>query len=74
MTLAPLAAEPMTVGEVVEELRRLISAGEFKQLIVSHRRLTRADEPHLGMRGLRDLDSGEHFLVEERKLYEASRK
>lgn len=59
---------------VAEPQRRIVPASEFRELIVSHRRLVRADEPAEGLRGLRDLDSGEWFLTEARKLHESRAK
>jgi hypothetical protein len=47
---------------------RLINATEFQQLMVSHRRMERVPCPQLKMRGLRDLDTGEVFLTDERRL------
>jgi len=52
---------------------RLIPAAEFRQLLVSHRRMVRADRRDERLRGLRDLDTGEVFLTDERRLIEAVR-
>ncbi len=49
---------------------RVISAGEFRKLLVSHRRMTRFDRRTERLRGLRDLDTGEVFLTDERRLLE----
>jgi hypothetical protein len=74
MTTAPLLPDNSSgVALIVEDLRRIISPAEYRELIVSHRHLVRADEPALGLRGLKDLDTGEHFLIEERKLHEPRR-
>ncbi len=47
----------------------LIDAAEYRKLAVSHRRLTRADDAAALMRGLRDIDTGEIFLIDERRLF-----
>ena len=52
---------------------RLIPAAEFRKLLVSHRRMVRADRRDEQLRGLRDLDTGEVFLTDERRLLEAMR-
>lgn len=54
-----------------EASSRLVSAAEFKQLMVSHRRMERVACGESRMRGLRDLDSGEVFLTDARRLLEA---
>lgn len=50
-----------------------VDAAEFRRLIVSCRRMERADRLAPRMRGLRDLDTGELFLTEERWLLEPAR-
>lgn len=50
-----------------------VDAAEFRKLIVSSRRMERADKLAPRMRGLRDLDTGELFLTEERWLMERAR-
>ena len=52
---------------------RLVNAREFRQLLVSHRRMVRADQRDERLRGLQDLDTGEVFLTDERRLLEISR-
>jgi hypothetical protein len=52
---------------------RLVNATEFQRLMVSHRRMERVPYPELKMRGLRDLDTGEVFLTDERRLLLARR-
>jgi hypothetical protein len=52
---------------------RLVNATEFEKLMVSHRRMERVSCPELKMRGLRDLDTGEVFLTDERRLLLARR-
>jgi len=47
---------------------RIVNPLEFRSLMVSHRRMIRADVAAERMKGLRDLDTGELFLVEERQL------
>jgi hypothetical protein len=52
---------------------RLIGAAQFRNLLVSHRRMVRADRRQEQLRGLQDLDTGEIFLTDERRLLEARR-
>jgi hypothetical protein len=52
---------------------RLIPAAEFRKLLVSHRRMVRADRRDERLRGLQDLDTGEVFLTDERRLVEGIR-
>ena len=49
----------------------VISAAEFRKLLVSHRRMVRVDRRDERLRGLQDLDTGEVFLTDERRLIEA---
>jgi hypothetical protein len=53
---------------VVDFAGRLVDAAEFRRLLVSHRRLIRADRRADRLRGLQDLDTGELFLIDERRL------
>ena len=41
--------------------------------MVSHRRMVREDKGESLVRGLRDLDTGEIFLIDERRLFDAKR-
>ena len=52
---------------------RLVSPAEFHDLLVSHRRLVRADRRPDHLKGLQDLDTGELFLIEERRLLDGRR-
>jgi hypothetical protein len=52
---------------------RMINAVEFRKLLVSHRRMVRADRREDKLRGLQDLDTGEIFLTDERRLLEGRR-
>jgi len=52
---------------------RMITPSEFRQLLVSHRRMVRADRRADKLRGLQDLDTGEVFLIDERRLFDARR-
>jgi hypothetical protein len=52
---------------------RFVTAPEFCRLMLSHRRMERLDQRDHKVRGLRDLDTGEVFLTDERRLLEASR-
>jgi len=51
----------------------MITPAEFRQLLVSHRRMVRADRRAEKLRGLQDLDTGEVFLIDERRLFDARR-
>jgi hypothetical protein len=48
----------------------LVEAAEFQELLVSHRRMVRVDRRAQRLRGLQDLDTGEVFLIDERRLLE----
>jgi hypothetical protein len=48
----------------------LVEAAEFQELLVSHRRMVRVDRRAERLRGLQDLDTGEVFLIDERRLLE----
>jgi len=66
--------EPRTALERERSsLDRLVDALAFRRLLVSHRRLVRADRKEQRLRGLRDLDTGEVFLTDERRLFEPRR-
>jgi hypothetical protein len=52
---------------------RVVPAAEFRRLLVSHRRMVRVDRRDQRLRGLQDLDTGEVFLTDERRLLEAVR-
>jgi hypothetical protein len=52
---------------------RLIPAAEFRNLLVSHRRMVRVDRRADKLRGLQDLDTGEVFLTDEQRLLESQR-
>lgn len=47
----------------------LVPREEFCRLLLSSRRLVRSDEPRLKMRGLKDLDTGDRFFIEQEKLF-----
>lgn len=64
-------ATPQT--DASEDVIRYIDPAEFRILMVSHRRMERAKNIREGYRALRDLDSGELFLVDERRLLESRR-
>jgi len=48
-----------------------VDAYEFRKLAISNRKLVRADAPEAGLRGLQDTDTGERFVTEEEKLFQA---
>lgn len=56
-----------------DPIARYVDATEFRRLIVSNRRMERADKFAPKMRGLRDLETGELFLTDERWLIEGKR-
>jgi hypothetical protein len=49
---------------------QLVDATAFRELLVSHRRMVRVDRRQDALRGLQDLDTGEVFLVDERRLFQ----
>jgi len=52
---------------------QLIDAAEFRDLLVSHRRMIRFDRRAEKLRGLQDLDTGELFFTDERRLFDVRR-
>lgn len=62
-----------TRGAVAELEGQFVSADEFQQLLVSHRRMVRVDRRADRLRGLQDLDTGEVFFTDERRLMDARR-
>jgi hypothetical protein len=52
---------------------QVISASEYRELLVSHRRMERIVVPQERLRGLRDLDTGEVFVTDERRLFDNPR-
>jgi hypothetical protein len=46
-----------------------VSPAEFRSLATSHRRLERADDVSKSVRGLRDVESGETYLILEKDLH-----
>lgn len=68
-TLAPVLAEPIG-GNLREgsQNTQVIEPTEFRSLMVSHRRMVREDDVGQRQKGLRDLDTGELFVVDERRL------
>ena len=69
--LLPGAASQTLLADMAPE--RIVSANEFRGLLVSHRRMIRVDRRDDRMRGLQDLDTGEVFLTDERRLVETAR-
>jgi hypothetical protein len=61
---------PRAVSSLQTEYEKRVTATQFVTLLVSRRRLVRVDQSGLGLRGLRDVETGETFEVEERKLLE----
>lgn len=52
---------------------QVVSASQYRDLLVSHRRMERVVLPAERLRGLRDLDTGEVFLTDERRLFDNPR-
>ena len=47
---------------------QFLEQSEYLALMTSNRKLARADDSRAGLRGLKDLSSGERFLIEDEKL------
>jgi hypothetical protein len=45
-----------------------VNRDEFCKLMLSYRKLVRADEPGNRVRGLLDIESGERYLIEQEEL------
>lgn len=45
-----------------------VGVAEFRELAVSHRRMVRVDQPNSGLKGLRDVDTGETFFTDAHRL------
>ena len=56
-----------------ETAGQLVDPSLYRDLLISHRRMERLAYPERLLRGLRDLDTGEVFLIEERRLFDARR-
>ncbi len=52
---------------------QLVDPSLYRDLLISHRRMERLAIPERHLRGLRDLDTGEVFLIEERRLFDVRR-
>ena len=61
-------ATPKPVSLTQIDCRNHISPAQFVTMLVSRRRLVRYDQRNRGLRGLKDVDTGELFEIEERKL------
>ncbi len=46
-----------------------VDAYEFRRLVISNRRLVRADLPERQLKGLRDIATGECFVTAEKDLF-----
>lgn len=73
MNAGLMDAKATSSASVTEDVIRYIDPAEFRTLMVSHRRMERAKNVREGYRALRDLDTGELFLVDERRLLEGKR-
>lgn len=63
---------PSTPATMIAETPgRLVDPAFYGNLLISHRRMERLVYPERRLRGLRDLDTGEVFLIEERRLFDA---
>lgn len=73
-TLPEMLSSSSTSATAAVVPRHVVDPAKFRELLVSHRRMVRFSDPaKFAMRGLKDLDTGEIFLVEERRLLERSR-
>ena len=45
-----------------------VDVAEFRRLMVSHRNLVRVDMPGIGLKGLRDSDTGETYFTDALRL------
>ena len=52
---------------------QIVDPAQYRALLISHRRMERLAHPEQRLRGLRDVDTGEVFLIEERRLFDARR-
>lgn len=75
MTTGAIAESPNRGIDLLERPMpgRLVTAAEFQELLVSNRRMERCSSSQIRLRGLRDLDTGEVFLTDERRLFESAR-
>lgn len=48
---------------------KYVQRDEFCKLLLSCRKMVRADEPEVDVRGILDLETGTRFLIERRKLF-----
>lgn len=64
------AACGVTTQTIGDEIRpgKHIDVAEFRRLAVSHRHMVRLDKPDAGLKGLRDLDTGETFFTDALRL------
>lgn len=65
---------PTDLVDRVRELQessdcRFVGRDEFCRLLVSSKKLVRADQQRDGIRGLRDVQSNRRFLIEENELF-----
>lgn len=70
------AARALALGAtsvLKRDVSRVVSAAEFRSLLLSHRRLVRVDRRAERLRGLQDLETGEVFLTDEQRLLEPRR-
>jgi hypothetical protein len=70
---AALLSPNVPAGMTTPFASRIVPAAEFRRLLVSHRRMVRVDRKDQRLRGLQDLDTGEVFLTDERRLLETAR-
>lgn len=63
---------PLRTGLSLAEAQggRVISPAEFRRLLTSRRPMVRADRRADRLRGLQDVETGELFLTDERRLLE----
>ena len=69
-----LAEMTVTIDERRRAMREradfmFVQREEFCRLLLSTRRMVRSDEPDVHVRGLKDIETGTRFLIEQEKLF-----
>ena len=68
-TLHEDTLESLEALAMIPEARH-VGPAEFQALMISHRRMERITDLDIRYKGLRDLETGEVFVVERRRLME----
>ena len=64
---AACGVTPQMISDKISPGKR-IGVAEFRRLAVSHRRMVRVDKPDAGLKGLRDVETGETFYTDAHRL------